>query len=334
MVGTTLNDLRSNTLPLHFPLGVKVTHLKAGTQQTHETAVDILFFNFSLLYRLYQRTERDTALHVSTRAQSVGNGRGLAVGEAVTARTPKIIHSPAVAHHHAVEFPLVAQNLLKQTCIAATGLAVQTLVGAHHLCHMAVLHQRFKSRKVRFPEIAQRQRIDVHAVSAPLRPAVNSKMLGAGQQLFILLVPRSLQSAHDCQAHARSQIRVFAVSFLAASPARVAENVDVRCPKRDALVDFRMSLVSGYVVLGPRLGAHHVETLMHQCVVPRGSQRHRNGKDGGLTVTAHTVQCLAPPVEFRNAKSRDGLRLVLQQTHLFLQHEASAQILGTHLCRK
>ena len=45
------------------------------------------------------------------------------------------------------------------------------------------------------------------------------------------------------------KIRIFAVSFLAAAPARVAENVDVGRPERQASPPFGVAVMRGNVVV-------------------------------------------------------------------------------------
>ena len=56
-------------------------------------------------------------------------------------------------------------------------------------------------------------------------------------------------------AHAAGEERIFAVSFLAAAPARVAEDVDVGRPEVEALEDVAMAGADGLHVMDAAFGA-------------------------------------------------------------------------------
>ena len=98
----------------------------------------------------------------------------------------EVVDGSAVAGNQSLKAPFVAQYLLLVARLCTAGLAVDALVGTHHLGHVALLHQRLEGRQVGFPEVALGQVLDVEAVAVPLGAAVNGEMLGAGQQLFLL----------------------------------------------------------------------------------------------------------------------------------------------------
>ena len=91
-------------------------------------------------------------------------------------------------------------------------------------------------------------------VAVGLGAAVHGEVLGGGIELAVDRVV-ALQPAHEGDAHARGQVRVLAVGFLAAAPARVAEDVDVRRPEGQALVAAALALRRELVVLGARFVA-------------------------------------------------------------------------------
>ena len=57
--------------------------------------------------------------------------------------------------------------MLEVTIIATAGITIDTLVGTHHLGHFALLHERFESREVGFPQVAFREVFYVKGVAVP-----------------------------------------------------------------------------------------------------------------------------------------------------------------------
>ena len=53
------------------------------------------------------------------------------------------------------------------------------------------------------------------------------------------------QTLHELDAHARREVRIFAVGLLAAAPARIAEDVDVRRPEGQALIAAALAPAQG-----------------------------------------------------------------------------------------
>ena len=128
-----------------------------------------------------------SALYVSAGEHGFGDGGMLVGRETVAVRLPEVVHCSAVAGHDALEVPLVAQNLLQQSGVAATRLAVKTLVGTHHFLDVALLYQHFESRQIGLPEVSWRQVFEVEAVSVPFRSAVYGKMLGTGIEFLVAM---------------------------------------------------------------------------------------------------------------------------------------------------
>ena len=107
----------------------------------------------------------------------------------------EVTDGTAVGGDQSVEAPFVAQNLLFIASLCATGLTVDTLVGAHDLCHLALLHQCLESREIGFPEVALWQILDIKLMAVPLRTTMDGEMLGASEEFFIFrrtLITRSI----------------------------------------------------------------------------------------------------------------------------------------------
>ena len=130
--------------------------------------------------------------------------------------------------------------------------------------------------------------------------AVHSEMLDAGES-FIAAIDLLLQPFHAGGAHAGSEVRVFTVGFHAASPARIPENVDVRCEKSKSGIIIVLSGFLGTEIFQSGFVSHHAEHFLHGVVVEGGRQCYGHWIDRGETVARHTVQRLVPPAVCRNA---------------------------------
>ena len=161
--------------------------------------------------------------------------------------------------------------------IATAGITIYALVGTHHLSHVTLLHQCLEGGQIGFPQVTLGQLLHVERVAVPLWSAMYGKVLRTSQQLFIFAfscllfavgIVLPLQSVHHSQSHALRQVRVFTVRLLSASPAWVAEDVDVRCPERQALIALYASVLLRLLILGTCLVAGGRKHLVHQLVVP------------------------------------------------------------------
>ena len=72
------------------------------------------------------------------------------------------------------------------------------------------------------------------------------------------------------------------------------------------MVDARLTSPDELMVLGPRFIGDGVGNIQHQLFIPAVGDSDRLRKDGGIAGTGDTVQCLVPPVVFRDAETRYG----------------------------
>src|SRR4051794_21455653 len=99
-------------------------------------------------------------------------------------------------------------------------------------------------------------------------------VLGRRDDLEILRVV-TLQSFHKLDTQPTREVRVFAVSLLPASPARVAEDVDVRRPESQAEEARAVAAPLRLVILGARFSRDNVcdaadETRVEGCAEANG----------------------------------------------------------------
>ena len=153
-------------------------------------------------------------------------------------------------------------------------------------------------------------------------------MLGSGKGLHIGCVLWPLQAVDDSHAHCLCEPWILAVCLLAASPARVAEYVDIGGPEGQPLIAPDVAAAAETVELGTRLVAHHRERLAHRPVVERGGHTYGLGKHCGISCARNPVQGLAPPVELRDAEARNGRRGIHHKRYLLIKCEASQHLLG------
>ena len=223
----------------------------------------------------------------------------------------EIVDGVAVGEDDGVVAPFAAQNVLQQAVAAATRDALVTVVGAHHLAHVAFLDEFFEGGEVGLPKVAHRH-AGVVGVPERFRAAMHGVMLGAGVGLVILLVV-ALHTFDGLHAENARKVRVFAAGLLSPAPSRVAEDVHIRTPKGQFGVAGVVgnahrhieNVVVGAVPIGTRLIAnsreHVVKHLRVKC--RRHSYRLRKHRVAALP---NTVARLAPPIVGRDAEAVDG----------------------------
>src|SRR5919199_4347460 len=99
-----------------------------------------------------------------------------------------------------------------------------------------------------------------------LRAGVHGVVLRRRNHLEILRVV-ALHAADELDAEARGEVRVFAVGLLAAPPARVAEDVDVRRPEGEAVEARAVPRPLRLVVLCARLRRDYGRDAAHEALV-------------------------------------------------------------------
>lgn len=143
---------------------------------------------------------------------------------------------------------------------AAGGFTVHAVIPAHDALDAGFLHAAAERREVGFCQILLAD-LRVKRMSPLLRAGVSRKMLDTGCGLQPLAV--ALNAFYIGRAHAARQVGILAVGFVAAAPARVAENIDVGCPECQPLVQAAVILFPGGVVLGAALGGRNIANFLH-----------------------------------------------------------------------
>ena len=306
-----------------------------------------MFGDIAGVHGCTQGLQAAATLQVHLRPKGIGR-RGGGGGVGAVARDdgvglPAVVQGPAVGHQQAVEVPFVAQDVHQQLAVGAAGAAVEAVVAAHHLLHVAVAHDVLEGGQVGGPQVAGTH-AGVELVPHPFGTAVHGQVLDAGRRrqwlgvvgLGVPLAVRHiavLQSADACQPHGGGEEGVLAVGLHAAAPAGVAEEVDVGGEEGQPRVvgGFAQGhagvAAAGLDILDVGLDGHLGEDVEHHGGVEGGCQGHGSGPHGGVAVAAHAVEGLVPPAVGRQAQRGDGGVAVLHQGEFLVQGQAAQQVL-------
>src|SRR6185437_16761152 len=117
----------------------------------------------------------------------------------------------------------------------------------------------------------------------------------------------ALQAGDERDAETRGEERVFAISLLAASPAWVAKDIDVRGPNGEAAIPVCRAIgVHRGGVFRAKFRADGVGDVVHERFVERGSHADGLRKHGGEAGAGDAVKTFIPPVVGGNVKTRNG----------------------------
>src|SRR5690242_14845756 len=128
-----------------------------------------------------------------------------------------VMNGPAVGNDIALETPLVPQSA-EEEMIGAGRFAPDGIVSAHDGIGVAFGDRGAKRGSVSVRKIVRRNG-HVFAMAQRLRATVNGKVLGRGNNFQVFGIV-ALQAGYKSNSDAAGEERVFAVSFLAAAPAR------------------------------------------------------------------------------------------------------------------
>src|SRR5262245_5627829 len=157
---------------------------------------------------------------------------------------------------------------------------------------------------------------------------VHCIVLGRGDDFEVTGVV-SLQSFHKRYAHARGQIGIFAIGFLAASPPWIAKDIDVGTPKGETFVSAALALADKFVVLGACFRGDNISDLEHQIGIPGSRETNGLRKDSGITGSCDSVQCFVPPLVLRNTQALNRSRAIHHLRDLFLEGHARDEIVNS-----
>src|SRR5664279_5649624 len=217
-------------------------------------------------------------------------------------------NSIAVRDYVALKAPLATNCVLEQKRICTPGLAFYGVIYAHHRAGFAFRDRGAERGQVRVFHVVFGY-VDVEEVSHRFGSAMHRIVLGCSDDAVVYRVV-SLHAGYKRHAHAAGEEWVFAVCLLAAAPAGIAKDVDIRRPKRQSLEDVGASLANRFVMLGAAFGTDDHGDLMQKRRVPGNAHGYCLRKHCSYAAICHAVECFAPPVICGNLEARDGTGLV------------------------
>src|ERR1035437_4499047 len=143
-------------------------------------------------------------------------------------------------------------------------------------------------------------------------------VLGSGDHLQIMwIIP--LQSSNERDPHSTGEVGIFAIRLLAASPARIPEDVEVRRQvSQSGDTTGRVSgrrlrdrvVAQSFMIFGASFRRNRARDTVNETCIPGCAEPDRFWKDRG-PAACHAVQRLVPPVIDRYPEAWNRGRAVL-----------------------
>ena len=180
------DDGRWNLSPRHLLVLIEIAQTESGFQQALQTLVHFFLADHSRLHRFRERTVNASTLYIGSSSYRLRRSLCRSLRRTMAARHIEVVDGSAIGSYQSLESPFITENLTLISGIATTWRPVNPLIGAHHLSHISILHQRFEGRQIGLPQITLRQILHIKTVPVPFRTAMYGKVLGTGQELDVL----------------------------------------------------------------------------------------------------------------------------------------------------
>ena len=285
--------------------------------------VEVALLDETLLQTVGEVHHHFAALQVGTVEHSIYRSRQWVLVGLVLTAVKEVVDSVTVGHHQSVVAPLIAQDIDEQAVAGTAGLALETLVGTHHLPHVTFLHQSLEGRQIGLPEVTVCG-LYIHGVAQGLWSAMHGIVLGTGMRLDVFVII-ALHTQYGLHAQYGIHVGIFTAGLLSASPARITEDIHVGTPESQFGITRIVGLAHAHMLhavvravpVGACLVTYLREDVIHQFGIKGSCHTDGLGVDGIVTLT-HTVAGLTPPVVRRDAQSLNGDTLVHHESYLFL----------------
>ena len=208
-----------------------------------------------------------------------------------------------VGDDEAVKAQLPAQDVLERDGIGCERRAVDGAIRRHHR-GAARLHRPRERRQERLAQLAIGH-LRVAGIPRADRLAIADIVLGAGEDVLVVVRRVALIAAHDRRAQRTRQERILAERLPDAPPARVARQAQHRRKRPVQAV-------------GGDLARRHASHLLHQRGIPRAGDGQLRREDRGALVEAVAVDRIDAE-EHRDAQPR-AHRLALHLARVVAQH--------------
>ena len=179
------DDILTKLCPRQTVGGVEHTQFEAAHQRLAQMLVEHVLLDEAFFESFGEAHEHLSAFQVGTVQHGVDRCRKSVFMSLMLSAVKEIVDGIAVGEHNGVVAPFVAQDVDEQAVAGAAGLALEALVGAHHLAHVGFLHQRLEGGQIGLPKVAVR-RVHVHRVAQGLWSAMHGIVLRTGVGLEVI----------------------------------------------------------------------------------------------------------------------------------------------------
>ena len=295
-------------------------------EQAHRRLCDVLLIDHAGFVRVHDPLIGAAAVHIRAVLKSENHGLLRSLRDLVI--LVEILDCPTVGHEVALESPVFAKDFL-QRFRAAADLSVRAVVGTHHGLNLSLFYSRLKCRKIGLFHVLLRGD-GIEMMALRLGSRVHRKMLctRGGLHVFATL----LHAFDEIDAHSRREEWVLAVGLVASAPARIAENIHVRCPERKSLINVAVAAAALEVVLCSSFVCDDAADLLQRFLVKGRCHADRLREHRGNARARDPVQCLIPPVVRRNPQPLDRGCVKTQLRGLLLDGHLPDELLGALSC--
>ena len=208
----------------------------ARGKQAHGATGDILLRDHARLKGIHDVLVGTAAIEIAARLQRFGDRLDRYGGNLVV--FVEVPDRPAVRNKMSLKAP-VAAKLFHQHVACAAGLTVCTVIRAHYRLYPGFLYKGLERGEIGLFEILLGGN-GVEAVTQSLRAAVHRKVLGTGCRAQGLAL--ALKASDKGFAEPGGQVGVFAVGLMAAPPSGITEDIDIRGPHVQSVVNVAVAL--------------------------------------------------------------------------------------------
>jgi len=312
-------------------VGGRIEHAEAEArfEETADGAIDFGHRDEAVALRVAQDTVFVAAGEVGTGFG--GQSGGLVERECEIVSGVEIGDGAAVGDNEALEAPLIAEKIVEESA-GAGGFAENAIVSTHRRVGVAVDDGGAKRGSVGVVKIVEGDG-NVEAMADGFRARVDGVVFGSGDSLQVVRI-LTLEASDEGDAEARGQKRIFTVGFLAASPARIAKDIDVGRPIGEAVVAAGVVVLLRVVEFGASLGGDDVGDAMEEARVPSGGEADGLGENGGDAGARDTVETFVPPVVGGDLQARNGGGDVLHLGDFFVEGHAGDEVVDAGVERE
>ena len=288
------------------------TQQVTGGEQALSGQGNLLFGDQTFLESLHHVQVSIAAVQVAAHFQCQGSGLRGSLGDHMT--FVEVTNGPAVGDHMALKAPFAADLIHQQELTAAAGLAVGSVVSTHDRFCLGILDAGLEGIEVGFLHILGIG-FRIEAVAQCLGATVDRQMLGTGSGLHDFAF--ALEATDIGLAQPCGQVRIFAIGFMAATPAGIAENIDIGRPEGQALINVTVFFLCKGIVLCAAFRCGYITQPLQQHIVEHSSHADGLGEAGCRTGTGNTMQRLIPPVVGGDAQTGNGRGIIAQLADFF-----------------